>query len=311
MDMTGVSFNVDTRSAVYGGVGGILVGGLLSGLLVRHVTLRQAKAREEALADDFQALMDSEYAAREDDIRERTEIRVANALAREYQPSDVDEDFVGEVASGTGGGSSSEAGATQYNIRSRVVDIPEALVPENLDIAQKVSDFLDRNAATTVAELAGGGLHADDPDDDDGGPDADADDDGAEVRHGNIFALAEDPVGIVIASPHPHMINRAEFGEIPGWVEATIRYFEEDSILVDDRYEPINDVLTLVGSDIRDKFGLDLEDPNVVLIRCPRLETDFEVCLEKGSYAEYVGLNGLPLKQPQSRIIRREDREQP
>jgi hypothetical protein len=110
--------------------------------------------------------------------------------------------------------------------------------------------------------------------------------------------VVEAPAEHLAVDPSPHVVSREEFEDDHGWKCITIYYYEDDGVLADDRKQPVRDMIPLVGHDIASKFGRDPDDPDIVLISCPRLETYFEVCRVEGSYLESV------LAPRQTRVVR-------
>lgn len=92
----------------------------------------------------------------------------------------------------------------------------------------------------------------------------------------------------------PYIISVDEFmehdQEIDGIVydKITITYFDEDHVLIDEREEVIPDIDKVIGDTFMTKFGHKSKDKNVVYVRNERLESDFEVLLDKMSYSESV-----------------------
>lgn len=70
--------------------------------------------------------------------------------------------------------------------------------------------------------------------------------------------------------------------------KSTVTYFDGDNTLVDDREEIIPDIDRTLGINNLTRFGHKSKDKNVVYIRNERLETDFEVLLDRSSYTETV-----------------------
>ena len=120
-----------------------------------------------------------------------------------------------------------------------------------------------------------------------------------------------EPRSAVNANTAPHVITSDEYGET-GYRCITIFYYGDDNVPgEDDRNMPVRDVMTVVGTQqLGTYFGKDPDNPFVVLIRCPRLSTDFEICLKEGSYAhEVLGPNLISTKKAAPLIIRRPERK--
>lgn len=86
----------------------------------------------------------------------------------------------------------------------------------------------------------------------------------------------------------PYIISADEYfaGE-EGYQQATLTYFEEDDVLGDTHDTHISNIEEIVGSDNL-RFGHGSGEENIVYIRNDRLDMDYEVVLEKGSFAETV-----------------------
>lgn len=84
----------------------------------------------------------------------------------------------------------------------------------------------------------------------------------------------------------PYIIHYDEFiNDEMGYSQTTITYFEKDNILCDENDVPMYDWPKLVG---KLEFGKGSNDPNVVYIRNPRLEMEWEVLYSSSSYAQEV-----------------------
>jgi hypothetical protein len=288
MDMEGVNQYVDPKSVVYGAVGGLLVGAVLGGVLMARQGHKHAKELEQEIDDlttHFLVEMDKERQATRDladDIEERIARGVANYLAREYSPSDASDDEVMPGVRGPIGNSGS-------------VDYKNAFNEDGSEkhLAQIGAEFVAAHIDETLEYLGQPVESADEDESDDAGGilPGDVPVDMGVVR--NVFSAVQPPISLgpqlknpfaVLASTSPHMITEEEYGEIPGWGTATVKWWSEDGVLTDDQDNPANDWIQLVGENIADQFGLNPENPDVVLIRCPRLELDYEVALMRGSY---------------------------
>lgn len=99
----------------------------------------------------------------------------------------------------------------------------------------------------------------------------------------------------------PFIITKEEFyHNEPENVQVEITYYEADDIVSDGKDLPVEDVDGTVGREALQRFGAGSGDRNVVYVRNPRMQTDFEIVCSKGSYAEEV--HG---------IIRHDDRRRP
>lgn len=101
----------------------------------------------------------------------------------------------------------------------------------------------------------------------------------------------------------PYVISHDEFmqGE-KEYVQSSLRWFDGDDVLTDDKNVPIDEVDLTVGECIR-QFGHGSKDPRIVYVRNERMEVDFEVVKDDGTYAEYVGFKHSD--RPASRKVRR------
>jgi len=103
------------------------------------------------------------------------------------------------------------------------------------------------------------------------------------------------------STEEPYVIHKDEF-----WVEefnydqSTLTYFEIDDILIDDKDTPIYNYPSIIGEL---KFGHGSEDQNVFYVRNDRLKSEYEVLLDKGSYA--VEVLGLEYEQEKEEEILR------
>lgn len=86
----------------------------------------------------------------------------------------------------------------------------------------------------------------------------------------------------------PYVISHDEYLENAYQHEQdTLTWYAGDEILTDAREQLLDDTLAIVGPNM-DKFGHGSRDSSVVYIRNERIETDFEVTMKQGSYAEEV-----------------------
>lgn len=110
----------------------------------------------------------------------------------------------------------------------------------------------------------------------------------------------------------PYVISYEEFvaGE-EGHEQEQLTYYVEDDILVDRRNEPIDNHDYTVGDDNLQRFGHGSKDSNVVYVRNEKLDLDFEVTRDSGSYLESVGLKPEPeLKHSHQRRRRGRDADE-
>lgn len=94
----------------------------------------------------------------------------------------------------------------------------------------------------------------------------------------------------------PHIISFQEFGETDaGWQQLTITWYNGDGVLVDDKEQPIRDTNSITGvKPVKSMFGGVSGDPSIMYIRNPRLEVDFEVVWDDGSYVDVILNYGKP-----------------
>lgn len=90
------------------------------------------------------------------------------------------------------------------------------------------------------------------------------------------------PVHPYVIHKDEHMANEDEFEQV------TLTYFLGDDVLADERDTVIAEPDVIVGLDNLQRFGDGSEDPNVVYIRNPRLEVDYEVIRSEGTFAQEV-----------------------
>ena len=101
----------------------------------------------------------------------------------------------------------------------------------------------------------------------------------------------------------PYVISHEEFmqGE-KEYVQSSLRWYDGDDILVDDKNVPIDEVDMTVGDCVH-RFGHGSKDPRIVYVRNERMEVDFEVVKDDNSYASVVGFKHSD--RPASRKVRR------
>jgi hypothetical protein len=88
----------------------------------------------------------------------------------------------------------------------------------------------------------------------------------------------------------PYIISIAEFCEDnDSYNKITVTWYAADSVLVDDKEVPVRDHAPIVGLSFHRHFGEQSNDPHIVYVRNDRLEGDFEIILNEGSYAESIG----------------------
>lgn len=75
-----------------------------------------------------------------------------------------------------------------------------------------------------------------------------------------------------------------------GYPQVTLTYYA-DEVLADETDSPIEDIEMTVGIKNLTRFGQQSDDPRAVYIRNDRLQADYEVVLDDGTYAAVVGLD--------------------
>jgi hypothetical protein len=136
------------------------------------------------------------------------------------------------------------------------------------------------NAAIAAIDEFYGSKPASDIDPEEGLPNEDGDEDGLEEERD---------------TSRPYALSLAEFAESPdGWQQLTITYYAGDTVLVDDKEQPIQDIVKTVGPLTPLSFGGVSEDPHIRYVRNHRLEVDFEIVLDRRSYVDVVLNYGNP-----------------
>lgn len=88
---------------------------------------------------------------------------------------------------------------------------------------------------------------------------------------------------------NPYIIHHDEFMvNEPEHEQVSLTYFSGDDVLVDERDQVIREVETVVGLEHLQKFGYGSEDEDMVYIRNPRLEVDYEISKSEGTFATEV-----------------------
>ena len=87
----------------------------------------------------------------------------------------------------------------------------------------------------------------------------------------------------------PYVISHDEFMENAYEHEQiSLTYYRGDDVLADNKDQVIDAVEEVVGTDNLTLFGHGSRDPNIVYVRNERTESDYEVALSTGKYAEEV-----------------------
>ena len=103
----------------------------------------------------------------------------------------------------------------------------------------------------------------------------------------------------------PHLISVREFSEgKPGYSHVTLTYYEGDGSVVEEDEALVDDVDTLIGPDALEMFGRRSGDRNTVFIRNPRLNIDYEVVRENGSYGELTHMWEPTSRDRETRVHR-------
>lgn len=103
------------------------------------------------------------------------------------------------------------------------------------------------------------------------------------------------------STEEPYVIHKDEFWtEEFNYDQSTLTYFEIDDILIDDKDTPVYNYPSIIGEL---KFGHGSEDQNVFYVRNDALRSEYEVLLDKGSYA--VEILGLEYEQEKEEEILR------
>ena len=82
----------------------------------------------------------------------------------------------------------------------------------------------------------------------------------------------------------PYVIAPYDFGELDGYDQIELTYYEGDDVLEDEEYNVITNRNELIGADSLFTFGEYEED--AVFVRNDRLKADFQILKDYGTYAE-------------------------
>jgi predicted nucleic acid-binding protein len=106
-----------------------------------------------------------------------------------------------------------------------------------------------------------------------------------------------------VFSNKPHVVTQEEFIENDSnWNQSTLTWYVIDKVLADERDQVIEDVEGTIGSENLALFGQGSSDDNIVHIRNPHLQLEFEVLRHEGSYSRVVlGLDEDPPQRPSGR----------
>lgn len=102
---------------------------------------------------------------------------------------------------------------------------------------------------------------------------------------------------------HPYIIHQDEhMANDDDYTQVTLTYFMGDDVLADERDTVIAEPDAIVGLGNLQQFGHGSNDPNIVYIRNPRLEVDYEVIRSEGTFAQEVhGFSGDDLQHSERR----------
>lgn len=90
-----------------------------------------------------------------------------------------------------------------------------------------------------------------------------------------------------MVDPEPLIITELEYmHDEEDYEKLSVSWYPGDRVLVDSTEQPIVDVEGTVG--INNLNQLDLDDKTVIYVRNNRLEQDFEIAIEQGTYRETV-----------------------
>lgn len=94
----------------------------------------------------------------------------------------------------------------------------------------------------------------------------------------------------------PYEISITEISDPPeiGWEVICLQYYEQDDVLVDDKEQPIRQVLTVTGPISSSMFGGVSGDPSIRIVRNEALKADFEISIVHGAYVQDVLNYGQP-----------------
>lgn len=104
----------------------------------------------------------------------------------------------------------------------------------------------------------------------------------------------------------PYVITVDQFlDDNPAHSKVTLNYYEGDDVLADESDRVVRSLNAVIGDEAVTKFGKFSNDPDVVYVRNEKMETDYEVTLEKRSFQEVV-LN-IRVDKPRVRKMREDD----
>jgi hypothetical protein len=101
---------------------------------------------------------------------------------------------------------------------------------------------------------------------------------------GGAENMADNVVHVHDVAKEPYIISPYDFGELDGYKQIELTYYEGDDTLEDDEYNIINDRDELIGPKALLTFG-EYEDDSV-FVRNERLRTDFQILKDYRSYTD-------------------------
>lgn len=87
----------------------------------------------------------------------------------------------------------------------------------------------------------------------------------------------------------PYIISPMEYGDFEDYQTISLTY-TSDGVLLDDEYDPVEELDETVGKDYAKFFGSYPDDPDTVYIRNDALCSDFEICKDLRSADEFYKL---------------------
>ena len=131
-----------------------------------------------------------------------------------------------------------------------------------------------------------------------GNPDAEDDEEGREDEPLPDFpeVISIESTRVIISERDPDNPNKPYLIGVDLFLEEgspyekiQISYFEGDDVLCDNDYRLMQEVDSVIGSANLSRFGdCDPDDPHIIYVRNERIEADFKVCREEGSYSHVV-----------------------
>jgi hypothetical protein len=114
----------------------------------------------------------------------------------------------------------------------------------------------------------------------------------------------------------PYVIHQDEYSlNETGFNQAAITYYAQDGVVADEDDSRLDNVNEAVGLENLTRFGHGTDDANVVFVRNPRLQLEFEICrLDKSYEQEVEGLEHSDAedfeRMPRRRIGFKDDNEE-